>query len=328
MITIKRYEVADSHQWDAFVGDSKNGTFLFRRGYMDYHSDRFTDHSLLFFDERNCLIALLPGNEVNDGIKEYHSHQGLTYGGFILNPKNKAEEVLMLFDETIKYLKDAGFAQWHYKQMPTIYHRCPSQEDEYALWRNSATIECCLLSVSVPLQQTFNAPKVEGCRKRGKNKALENGYQVEETQDLELFWPIMVENLRQKYASAPIHTLQEMKLLQRRFPRQIRCFVVQKDGKPEAGAIVYLANEETVHLQYAHATEKGKKERTLDLLYLFLIEKFRDEGYHYFDFGTSNENHGQYLNTTLIANKEGFGARGIAYKTFCIPLKQATIGKL
>jgi hypothetical protein len=29
---------------------------------MDYHSDRFQDHSLMFYNEKNRLIAVLPAN--------------------------------------------------------------------------------------------------------------------------------------------------------------------------------------------------------------------------------------------------------------------------
>jgi hypothetical protein len=42
-----RYCVEDKRDWNAFVRASKNGTFLFDRDYMEYHSDRFDDHSLV-----------------------------------------------------------------------------------------------------------------------------------------------------------------------------------------------------------------------------------------------------------------------------------------
>ena len=82
MVSLRRYTASDAPQWDRFVEDSKNGTFLFLRGYMDYHSNRFTDHSLMFYDEKQRLIALLPANE-KDGI--LYSHQGLTYGGLVIS---------------------------------------------------------------------------------------------------------------------------------------------------------------------------------------------------------------------------------------------------
>ena len=45
--------------WDNFVSAAKNGVFLFYRDYMEYHSDRFQDHSLLFFNDGR-LVGLFP----------------------------------------------------------------------------------------------------------------------------------------------------------------------------------------------------------------------------------------------------------------------------
>ena len=39
--TIRRYSPEDADLWNRFVNDSRQGTFLLRRDYMDYHSNRF-----------------------------------------------------------------------------------------------------------------------------------------------------------------------------------------------------------------------------------------------------------------------------------------------
>ena len=49
MFNIQRYTSDKQAEWDAFIAQSKNGTFLMQRGYMDYHSDRFVDCSLMFY---------------------------------------------------------------------------------------------------------------------------------------------------------------------------------------------------------------------------------------------------------------------------------------
>ena len=59
MIEIHRYTAAYHRDWNDFVSESSNGTFLFLREYMEYHADRFTDYSLLVYDG-NKLLALLP----------------------------------------------------------------------------------------------------------------------------------------------------------------------------------------------------------------------------------------------------------------------------
>ena len=58
-IEIIRYNEERKEQWDAFVRVSRNGTFLFERNYMDYHSDRFVDFSLMVFNDGQ-LCALFP----------------------------------------------------------------------------------------------------------------------------------------------------------------------------------------------------------------------------------------------------------------------------
>jgi hypothetical protein len=61
----------------------------------------------------------------------------------------------------------------------------------------------------------------------------------------------------------------------------------------------------------------------MDLLYLSLIEHYRAQpDIRYFDFGTSNEQAGRYLNATLVAQKEGFGGRGVAYRCYRLDLSQ------
>ena len=87
MIEIVRYTPDKAAEWDAFVRQSKNATFLFYRGYMDYHADRFADYSLMFYD-KGRLCALLPANDGGDGT--LWSHRGLTYGGLLMDCRCKA----------------------------------------------------------------------------------------------------------------------------------------------------------------------------------------------------------------------------------------------
>src|SRR2546423_15660713 len=75
---VQRYSARLKAAWDEFVAKAKNSTFLFRRDYMEYHADSFSDHSLMLY-EGSKLVAVLPANLYGDGTLV--SHQGLTYGG-------------------------------------------------------------------------------------------------------------------------------------------------------------------------------------------------------------------------------------------------------
>ena len=76
---------------------------MFDRDYMDYHSDRFEDNSLMFFDDSEKLIALLPANLRGDIL---YSHQGLTYGGFLTDENMKQEKMLICFNTLKEYMKN------------------------------------------------------------------------------------------------------------------------------------------------------------------------------------------------------------------------------
>ena len=78
--------------------------FLFDRNYMEYHSDRFIDHSLLFFQDSK-LLCLLPAN-VHEGI--LYSHEGLTFGGIISDRQMKVSFLLDVFDALSEHCKKEG----------------------------------------------------------------------------------------------------------------------------------------------------------------------------------------------------------------------------
>ena len=103
-IEITIYEDKQKNLWDEFIARSKNGNFLFYRDYMEYHSDRFKDFSLMFFDD-NRLIAVMPANIEDDTL---FSHGGLTYGGVVSDSKMKISIMVEMFDFLEKYLKNKG----------------------------------------------------------------------------------------------------------------------------------------------------------------------------------------------------------------------------
>ena len=100
---IIQYKADYKQLWDDFVDNSKNTHFFFKRDYMEYHSDRFKDYSLLVFDEKDNLKSIFPAN-INNNI--VYSHQGLTFGGFLLDDTMSAAMMLKVFEVVIQYLKN------------------------------------------------------------------------------------------------------------------------------------------------------------------------------------------------------------------------------
>ena len=109
MIEIQQYKPDCIQVWNQYVHNSKNGTFLFDRNYMDYHSERFQDFSLMIY-RNSKLYCLLPANKVDNIL---YSHQGLTYGGFIINSKVTVSDLIEVLDAVNYYLKEKGDCESH-----------------------------------------------------------------------------------------------------------------------------------------------------------------------------------------------------------------------
>jgi hypothetical protein len=317
---VQRYTPTDAPEWDAFVAASKNGTFLFQRPYMDYHADRFRDHSLLVRDPEGRLRALLPAHATNQRLV---SHGGLTYGGFVSGPDMKVPLMLAVFDAVASYLLGQGFQEWVYKTIPTIYHRGPAEEDRYALFLAGAALS--RRDVLAVVDSRNRLPYQER-RGRAINRARKMGLTCSEEDDLVGFWTIVTVNLRERHGVAPVHTLAEIELLRSRFPAHIRLFTCRRDGQLLAGVLIY-ESPTVAHTQYIASTVEGRQVGALDLLFDELLGHFYAE-WPYFDFGISNEDNGRKLNRGLIDQKEGFGARAVAHDQYTLALAGWQPGRL
>lgn len=302
---IRRYRREDKELWNSFVSKARNATFLFDRNYMDYHADRFDDNSFMFY-HKGKLKAVLPANVAGDTL---YSHQGLTYGGLLLDKKATVEDVLECFDSLNSWLRENGISKVVYKALPWIYQQYPSEEDLYALtWKCKAQLISRNIASTIVID---NKLKFAESRKSGIRKALSLNIEVGESNDVDGFWHVLEDNLGNRYNAKPVHTANEMKLLMSCFPNNIRLYVAKMNGEIVGGTLIYVTPQ-VVHTQYISASVEGKKHGALDLLFDYIINKVY-ANCRYFDFGKSTEQGGAYLNEPLIFQKEGFGGRGVCY---------------
>ena len=310
---IEKYSSNYKIIWDKFVKNSKNTHFFFLRDYMEYHSDRFEDFSLMVFDEMNKLITILPSNVKE---KVLYSHQGLTFGGFIVDDKMKTETMLEIFDLLKHFLKEHDIKKLVYKCIPYIYHIKPSEEDRYALFRNDAKLIGRDVTSTIDLTEQVRYSKG---RKWTINKAKKESIQTFQSDDYEIFWELLTGVLESNHEAKPVHTLDEIKKLASFFPKNIKLFLAKKDERIVSGALIY-ENQNIVHTQYLANNHEGRELGALDLLIDYLIKDIY-KNKKYFDFGISNEDAGRYLNTGLISQKEGFGARAVVHDFYELEIK-------
>lgn len=306
--TVKKYNSVNSKEWNGFVLQSKNGSFLFHRNFMDYHSDRFEDFSLMIYKAEK-LVAILPANKANDTL---YSHQGLTYGGLLLSKKSKLQETTQIFQTVLKHLDSEGIKKLHLKLIPKIYHRLPSDEIDYLLFITEAKLLRTDVSTTI---DNSNPLKIQSNRTEGVKKAENQDLSIAEDNNFEAFWnKILIPNLKERHSALPVHSLDEIKKLANYFPNNIKQFNVYNANEIVAGATVF-ETDKVVHVQYISANSEKQQLGSLDFLFNYLITKrFKDK--RYFDFGVSNENNGKNINEGLLYWKECFGGRSIVHQFY------------
>jgi hypothetical protein len=301
--TVKPYNPNLKSDWDSFIEKAKNSTFLFRRDFMEYHQDRFDDASLMLF-KKDKVVAVFPANKVGGTI---YSHQGLTYGGLLVNSKLKFHTILECFKSVLRFYDKEGMQNLEIKIIPAIYNAIPSDEVLYIMSiLNAKLIRRDLLSVvKQPSVLKYSKDRIDGIK-----RAKKSGLSIKMDDDFDAFWNrILIPNLQNKHGVNPVHSLDEIKLLKERFPNNIMQYNVYDTDKIVAGTTIFISKQ-VAHSQYISADENKNVSGSLDFLHDHLLkEVFSDKAY--FDFGISNENNGLNINSGLQYWKEGFGARGV-----------------
>jgi Acetyltransferase (GNAT) domain len=311
MLTLRPYAPTDAAAWDALVDRSRNGNLLHRRGYMDYHADRFVDRSLVV-ERGGELVAVFPANIREQTVT---SHGGLTYAGLISSHALRAEATLALFEQIGSHYRALGVERIVYKAVPHVFHAYPAEEDLYALHRLGARLTRRDLSSVIALRESF---RFTPGRRRAVDKARRAGIELQVGTDLEGFHQLLCEALR-KHDTVPTHSVAELRLLQSRFPQHIVLHEARHDGALLAGVLLYDFGH-VVHTQYLAASAEGRRLDALSLLLAQLIEGTYATRRH-FSFGVSTEQQGQVLNGGLVAQKEYFGARAVVHDIYEWPLR-------
>jgi hypothetical protein len=303
-INVVQYSSEYKLLWDNFVSASKNGVFLLYRDYMEYHSDRFRDHSLLFF-KNGKLIGLMPANINNDIL---YSHGGLTFGGIISDNEMKTPIMMEIFERIVSHCKEEGFSELQYKTVPYIYHQIPAEEDLYALFRFNANIigRNIISSIRMPLNVNYSKERIRTIR-----KAKSHNLVVKRSFDFKTFMKIEEEVLLERHGVRPVHRVDEIIRLAERFPDNIKLFACFEEELMLAGTVIF-ESKNVAHAQYAADSNEGWDLGSLDLVFDYLIAKYY-QNKMFFDFGGSTENLGQVLNGGLLRHKEGFGARAVTH---------------
>lgn len=310
MLTVNRYTEKFRTEWNGFIERSRTPVFLFSRNFMEYHKDRFEDHSLLVFDGDH-LVAVFPASVKNNII---NSHGGLTFGGMIVLPEEYVKNTLRYISVVLQYFSEAGVTKLIFKQSPAFYSHISQDEVDHAMFLAEGKLSRIDLAFAIDQQNPVGVSYQER-RKRSVRKALKQGVVISEADRFDTFWEqVLTPNLLKRFGVRPVHSLEEISQLSANNPGCIRQFEAWFGETLMAGCTIF-ETPRVAHAQYISATDEGRSSGAIDLLFHHMItEVFPHK--RFFDFGIANEQEGRAFNVGLLDWKEGFGARAFAHRFY------------
>lgn len=314
---IVEYSEEKAQDWDEFVLNmSINGTFLQTRRFLNYHPvGRFEDESLMVYNEKGHIVAVVPGCQIKqNNEKVFFSHKGSTFGGIIVARKfYKAKYVDELVYILKEYWLNKQFQKVILKQTSEIF--CVEHHDliDYILYKYgfqsyyeiNTYVE--FENYKMPLISNLSQGKrtnVHNCEKAGMYVRT-----LEVEQEILEFYDILCENL-DKYGVKPVHTVKELiEFKNERLLKECDFYGAFLDDEMVAGGMMfYFNNSLTAHTQYLAAKADYNKLSPMTFMYYSIIKEMYEKGFNKLSWGIATENLGKDLNLGLITSKESFGS--------------------
>ena len=299
--TVRLYNDTDFDLWNEFITKAKNATFLFHRNFMEYHKDRFDDYSMMVFCN-DKLVSVIPANRVEDKV---YSHQGLTYGGLVLDGEDSFNDTADIFKAVLSFLSHHKIVEFQIKELPFFYNSLKSTIEKEIITNENINIVKKNTILGVDFKSNFSVSK---SKLKHYRRLLDGGLNIKKEDGFESFWnQILIPLLNEKYRVNPVHSLAEINYLKSKFEDNIEQYNLYLEDEILAGITIFKTSD-VVKSQYGAVSEKGKKYRALDFLFIYLIEKFKHT-YSFFDMGTVDNDSEKGINEGLLNQKIELGCK-------------------
>lgn len=304
-VTVCEYNRSMSREWRNFVQASSNGTMFHYMEFLDYHPPGRFNFRHLMFHEGNRLTAVLPG--ACEG-EVYRSPAGASMGGFVVPDQLGLDRANAIVRAFIGYCRERGITTVHLTPPMNIYRDSCDMAMEYALCYNGFTVSRMQYSsVSMPSESSLSRKVAYNIR-----LAERKGVEILEGNDIELFYPILLEN-KAKFGVPPTHTLEELKLIDGLMPGYLKLFLAMLDGEAIAGSLLFLANRNCAMNFYTMHRYEYRNLYPVSLLVKHTSDWLAERGFRYFDYGVSMDTASDdpmEPSWSLVRFKESLGFRG------------------
>ena len=321
MINVIRVtDIEKDLEWKEFLRNQYNLFFDFSfNSYNDVFNKEIKWHHLKFREsESKKILAVMIGCEKYlDGTNTFVSCDGVSNGGFLW----KKNTDLLNYFEIIKsfktYLRINNFSNCLLKNPPFLYNFDRNEETEYALLKSGFSVNSISITNIIDLSE-FEFKKISGPKKRSIKKSDKN-INVEIVNDklnessFKEYYSILFENRKLKNVTS-IHSCDELFYLIKKLNKDIVFFIAYSDSSPAAVCVLFRINKEIILNFYLAGDEKYKMKRVSEILLYKSIEWSKENGFKYYDIGTSDSN--GVLIEGLFGFKKKFLADGFLRKTF------------
>lgn len=326
-LSIEKFSNINDEKWDNFImKNSINGTFLHSRKFLNYHKNKFKDHSLII-KKNTSIVAVIPACEVvTEGKRIFYSHQGSTFGGLVIN---SAYNNIIHIDSSVnileQYLKEQSFDKVVLKNTAEIFCNGNTNLLDYFYFKygyrnyNELSLYIDFKKYDPIIEKNFSASKRRDLRYSLKYNMQ---YKILKTDsEINDFYKLLVLSLT-NHNTKPVHSLEELLDFKNNSLSDIVKFygVYYKDNLV-AGSMVFNFNNDVFHTQYLASNPVYSNYYPMNFLNYNLIREAYLNNFRFFSFGINTEDQGNVLNTSLAQFKEGFGTIGSINRTYYKELK-------
>ncbi len=316
-IEVSRFRESDSEIWEQFVESANNGTLFHTRKFLSYHPpDRFTDHSLIFWNGSKIAAVFPAAERVENEIRVLHSHPGASYGGWVVPKDIHLKRSFDLVQALIRYARSENFGKIDITFAPIFYSYEINNYLDFSLFMNGFTYRKREVSSFVTLDFTEDTVlrKFKPESRTAVRRAMKLGVTIRDSDDFPGFYEILKKNLKMRHNVQPTHTLDELLLLKKMFPDKIHLYSAYLEDQIIAGVVMFRCNPLVNLAFYISHDEAYQQYRPVNLLFYDVFKKSIRQGFRYFDFGIFTVN--MEPNWGLARFKENFGSKGIFRDTF------------
>ena len=301
--------------WKNFLKDANGATIFHDPDFLAYHGDKFIEHHLAIY-KGETLYGIIPMAIIdNGGEKIVKSPYGASYGGFIFRKVVNYSDAKKIVELFLSYIKKMGIKKiFITPSLPIYYMKGYSDTFLLAMLELGFEIYNSDISSVVFLNEKDIENNIFTSKSRNMaRKARKAGVVTKFNVSLDDFW-ILMDKTFERHATNPTHSKYEIKYLMEQFSDKIYCNIAYLDAMPVAGVGVFELNEKNMMSFYLCSDIDYKQIQAMSLIIYDTLLKAKDEGFLYFDFGTSSVNMKGRKN--IFRFKESFGAVGIFRHTY------------